>query len=50
MAILRKHGIPYAQLAIIKSMPVDGRHNSKIDRAALIKTLAKNQLRTEALL
>lgn len=50
MAILRKHGIPYAQLAIIQSMPVDGRHNSKIDRAALIKTLAKKQLRTEALL
>ncbi len=34
-ALLARFGMAQARLALIDSMPVDGRHNSKIDRPAL---------------
>ena len=42
--ILIKHHIPHAQFALIKQMPVDGRHNSKIDRVQLKKLLSQGKL------
>ncbi len=43
LAILHKHGIPQASLVLVKKMPVDGRHNSKIDRTALLAGIAKKR-------
>jgi acyl-CoA synthetase (AMP-forming)/AMP-acid ligase II len=43
LAILNKHGIPKANLIIVDKMPVDGRHNSKIDRSALLEGIRKKR-------
>lgn len=43
LAILNKHGIPEANLIIVDKIPVDGRHNSKIDRPALIEGIRKKR-------
>ena len=43
-ALLAQYGFAQARLAQIDSMPVDGRHNSKIDRSALRKALSKGRL------
>jgi hypothetical protein len=43
LAILNKHGIPNAALVLVNKMPVDGRHNSKIDRSALVTGIAKKR-------
>ena len=43
LAILNKHGIPEANLIIVDKMPVDGRHNSKIDRPALLDGIRKKR-------
>ncbi|MDO9180345.1 MAG: fatty acid CoA ligase family protein [Agitococcus sp.] len=43
LAILNKHGIPNAALVFVNKMPVDGRHNSKIDRSALVIGIAKKR-------
>jgi acyl-CoA synthetase (AMP-forming)/AMP-acid ligase II len=43
LAILNKHGIPEANLIIVDKMPVDGRHNSKIDRTALLEGIRKKR-------
>ncbi|HNH44836.1 MAG TPA: fatty acid CoA ligase family protein, partial [Agitococcus sp.] len=45
--ILIKHHIPRAQFVLIDHMPVDGRHNSKIDRVQLKKLLSKGKLRPQ---
>lgn len=44
LSILNKHQIPQAKLVVIDKMPVDGRHNSKIDRVKLKTLIAKNKL------
>lgn len=49
-ATLRRFGLRQALLATVERMPVDGRHNSKIDRPALREALARRQLRGEPLL
>ncbi|MET1076639.1 MAG: fatty acid CoA ligase family protein [Pseudomonas sp.] len=43
-SLLGQHGLGTARLAQIERMPVDGRHNSKIDRPALRDALSKGQL------
>lgn len=43
--ILHHYGCHRTRLFRVKSMPVDGRHNSKIDRAALVTLIQKNQLK-----
>lgn len=43
LAILNKHGIPDAGLVLLDKMPVDGRHNSKIDRPALLEGIRKKR-------
>ncbi|HLD68681.1 MAG TPA: fatty acid CoA ligase family protein [Pseudomonas sp.] len=43
-ALLGQYGFAQARLAQIDQMPVDGRHNSKIDRSALRKALSKGRL------
>jgi acyl-CoA synthetase (AMP-forming)/AMP-acid ligase II len=45
LAILSKHNIIQAQLAVIDKMPVDGRHNSKVDRVKLHTLIAKHKLK-----
>lgn len=42
--LLRAQGFPVMGLYAVDSMPVDGRHNSKIDRAALRDALARGRL------
>ena len=49
LAILKKHGIANASLVIVDKMPVDGRHNSKVDRTALLASLAKKRWPVRAL-
>ena len=44
LSILNKHNIPQAKLVVIDKMPVDGRHNSKIDRVKLKTLISKNKL------
>jgi len=44
-AVLEQYGFGQARLAQISHMPVDGRHNSKIDRSALREALDKGRLR-----
>ena len=48
-AVLEQFDITRAWLARIAQMPVDGRHNSKIDRPALRQALKNRQLACEAL-
>lgn len=48
-ALLAQHGFAQARLAQIDSMPVDGRHNSKIDRPALRELVRKGQLKVQAI-
>jgi len=45
-AVLRHYGYQNTRLYWVKSMPVDGRHNSKIDRAALVTLIRKKQLKS----
>lgn len=47
LSILHKHHIDHAQFVLIDHMPVDGRHNSKIDRVQLKKLLSKGKLRPQ---
>lgn len=46
--VLRHYGYQNTRLYRVCSMPVDGRHNSKIDRSALITLIHKKQLKPEA--
>jgi hypothetical protein len=48
-ALLAQYGFAQARLAQIDSMPVDGRHNSKIDRPALRELVRKGRLELKAL-
>lgn len=43
--LLVRHGMPHATLWLVDTLPVDGRHNSKIDRPALREWLARGRLR-----
>ena len=45
--ILRQYGCHRTRLYHVESMPVDGRHNSKIDRPALATLIRKKQLKPE---
>lgn len=43
--ILHQHGLQNTHLYQIKTMPLDGRHNSKIDRASLINAIRNTHLK-----
>lgn len=45
--VLRHHGFQNTRLYRIKAMPLDGRHNSKIDRQALVTLIHTKQLKAE---
>ncbi len=45
--VLRHHGFQNTRLYRIKAMPLDGRHNSKIDRQALVTLIRTKQLKAE---
>ncbi|MCP5175491.1 MAG: AMP-binding protein [Moraxellaceae bacterium] len=47
LAVLAKHHIHQAQYVLIDEMPVDGRHNSKIDRVQLKKQLEQGKLKPQ---
>lgn len=45
--ILSSYGYQKTRIYRVKTMPVDGRHNSKIDRSALVTLIQKKQLKPE---